>query len=77
MQARVRKATLVSLEDGPKTPSNIAGITGEHLSHISRALKELSEKQLVECMTPERSKNRIYQITQKGKELIIELRKMD
>lgn len=76
MQSRVRKTTLVSLASGPKTPSIIAGSTGEHLSHISRALRELSDKGLAECMTPEQSKNRIYRITKKGQEIITELQKI-
>lgn len=76
MQGRVRRKTLESLEGGPRTPSSIAESSDEHLSHISRALKELTERGLVECMTPGRSKNRVYRITDAGKEVMDELRKM-
>ena len=76
MQGKVRKATLVTLGDGAKTPSGIADATGEHLSHVSRALSELSGKGLVECVTPSRSKNRIYRITDDGQQVLIELKKL-
>ncbi len=75
MQGKVRRSALFALRDGPKTPSKIADETGEHLSHISRALREMKEKGLVECMTPGRSKNRIYQITEKGVIVLEELSK--
>ena len=65
-----------ALEKGPKTPSSIAQLTGEYLTHVSRALKEMVDFGLVECMTPEQSKNRIYQITDKGRETLVHLRKM-
>lgn len=75
MQGKVRMSVLFALRGCPKTPSRIADETGEHLSHISRALREMKEKGLVECMTPGRSKNRIYQITEKGVIVLEELSK--
>ena len=77
MQGTLRRLVLEALEKGPRTPSNIAEITNEHLSHVSRALKELVGKGLAECMTPEQSKNRFYQITENGIEVLNELRKMN
>jgi predicted transcriptional regulator len=76
MQGKVRRETLASLENGPKTPSRIAEESGENLSHISRALKELATRNLVECMTPQQSKNRIYRITDKGHRVLNELDKL-
>jgi len=77
MQGRIRRSTLEALEKGPKTPSNIAHSTGEYLSHVSRALKELTNNELVECMTPELAKNRFYRITDNGKNVLLQLRKMN
>lgn len=77
MQGKVRRSALSTLRSGPKTPSRIADETGEHLSHISRALRELKEKGLVECMTPGRSKNRIYRITENGKIMLDDLLSKD
>lgn len=75
-QGHVRKLCLESLASGPKTPHAIAKSSGEHLSHISRALRELMQKGLVECLTPNLPKNRIYVITTKGKEVLGKIRKM-
>ncbi len=68
--------TLEALEKGPRTPSSIAASSGEYLSHVSRALKELTEHGLAECMTPSQSKNRIYRITSEGRDILVELRKL-
>ncbi|MHA2064427.1 MAG: hypothetical protein ACXABY_08615 [Candidatus Thorarchaeota archaeon] len=48
----------------------IAKATGEHLSHISRAMRELEENGLARCLTPKRPKNRYYEITSKGEEVL-------
>jgi DNA-binding PadR family transcriptional regulator len=72
----VRRLCLDSLASGPKTPGSIAKMSKEHLPHVSRALRELSEKGLVECLTPNRPKNRIYKITDEGNEVLEELKKM-
>ena len=69
-KAGVRKRCLSSLERGPSTPSGIAEKTQVHLSHVSRSLKELSDKGLVECLTPKSTKNRIYRITDKGRRVL-------
>ena len=66
-QSHLRKRCLELLASGPKTPASIAKSSKEHLSHVSRALKELADKGLVECLTPKMRKNRIYRITEKGK----------
>jgi DNA-binding MarR family transcriptional regulator len=47
----------------------IAKATNEHLSHVSRALRELQTKGLVECKNPKNSKYRFYEITAKGREI--------
>ena len=76
-QGRNRRLCLNQLADGPKTPSMISNNTKEHLSHISRALRELSKKGLVVCVTPKASKNRIYRITKLGSEVISQLNKIE
>ena len=67
VQGKTRKACLYELLFSERTPKMIAKKTGETLSHISRALSELEEKKLVECLTPNNSKNRFYGITEEGK----------
>ena len=39
--------------------------------------EELVEKGLVECLTPRSSKNRIYKITERGKEVIKKVKEID
>jgi DNA-binding MarR family transcriptional regulator len=77
VQGRVRKGCLEALAMGPTTPTEIASKLDEPLSHISRALKELQGKSLVECLTPKMSKNRIYSITEKGKKVLAGSRKLE
>lgn len=77
VKGHTRKKTLESLASSPKTPTNIAKATELHLSHVSRALRELEERGLVECMTPEATKNRIYRITNKGEEVLERLREIN
>ena len=69
-QGRVRKLCLEALASGPRTPSGISRSSGIHLSHISRSLRELEAKGLVECVTPDSVKNRIYRITTQGRKVL-------
>lgn len=75
--SQTRRLCLESLAAGPKTPGTIAKSSERHLSHISRAIRELVEKGLVECMTPNLPKNRIYKITDKGMEVLKKLKEMN
>lgn len=75
-KSKVRKACLEALLSGPKMPGAISETTGVHLSHISRSLRELSDKALVECVTPKVTKNRIYRITDTGKKVLSKLEGM-
>lgn len=70
IQGQTRKMCLKELENGPKTPAMIAKSSQVHLSHISRALRELVENGIAECVTPDASKNRFYRLTDLGKSLI-------
>jgi len=76
-KAHLRRACLESLTKGPKTPAAIAKASKEDLPHVSRALRELVAKGLVECLTPVASKNRIYRITSTGQEVLSKLQEME
>ena len=69
-KSEVRRKCLSTLDSGPNTPSGISEKTEVHLSHVSRSLRELCEKGLVECLTPKATKNRIYRITDKGRKTL-------
>ena len=64
----VRAKVLGDLSKGPKTPSELARIESEHLSHVSRALAELRAQGLVESFS-QSSKQKFYKTTQRGLEL--------
>jgi DNA-binding MarR family transcriptional regulator len=72
----VRKVCLEALANGPRTPSAISRSSGVHLSHISRSLRELKSKGLVDCATPKAVKNRIFVITDKGKKALKGIREI-
>jgi DNA-binding PadR family transcriptional regulator len=64
----VRVEVLGDLSKGPKTPTELASLHSEHVSHVCRALAELKAQGLVE--TALKSSNRkYYKATQIGLEL--------
>ncbi len=67
-RSAVRSKILTDLSTGPKTPTELASLEHEHLSHVSRALAELKAQGLVRPM-PGTSRQRYYRTTQKGFEL--------
>lgn len=70
ISSKYRTAVLEQLVDSPSTPSSIASRTGLPSTHISRALRSLRERSLVELLVPkEKRKGRIYGITEEGKRL--------
>lgn len=65
-----RVKVLQRLADSPAPPSKIAEDTGCAASHVSRALTDLRERELVDLLVPEsRKKGRIYGITDQGREI--------
>lgn len=67
ISSNYRVTVLRRLDEGPATPSQIAGEWDVAITHISRALNELRDRDLVELLVPEnRRKGRVYGITDKG-----------
>jgi DNA-binding MarR family transcriptional regulator len=67
IRSQYRTAVLRRLVDGPATPSQIAGEADFAIAHVSRALGELREKELVELLVSEdQRKGRVYGITEEG-----------
>lgn len=70
ISSRYRIATLRRLADGPATPSLIADETELSIAHVSRALQELRDADLVTLLVSEkRRKGRVYGITDEGLEV--------
>jgi len=63
--SRYRKVVIEELQDGPTTPSDIADRNDMALSHISRALAELREKEVVASHS-DSSRTKIYTLTALG-----------
>lgn len=57
----------------PITPSQIARETKMYITHVSRTLKELVDKGLVECLTPKERVEKYYKITTLGKDILKQL----
>jgi len=69
ISSRYRIAVLERLYEGPATPSLISDAMDYSIAHISRALQELSEIDLIELLvSEERRKGRVYGMTDYGKD---------
>lgn len=65
-----RKKVILALKKGNKTPKELRNELGYYMSHISHTLRELSEKNLVVCLTPNLYKGKIYALTELGNKII-------
>ena len=65
-----RKKVMNALKGKKLTPSELAKETGIPLPHVSNTLEELSQKDLVVCLTPELKKGRLYDLTKEGRSVL-------
>ncbi|HII15728.1 MAG TPA: winged helix-turn-helix transcriptional regulator [Nanoarchaeota archaeon] len=72
LASRYRVAIMQALSKEPKTPKELEKELNIKFSHISRALKELSDKGVVECLTPALHKQKYYGLTKQGKKIIFD-----
>lgn len=70
-----RENILLALESKPRTPKELAEETGYYLSHVSNILSDLNEHDMAECLTPDRQKGRLWATTEKGDEMITDLKR--
>ncbi|HZW55597.1 MAG TPA: winged helix-turn-helix domain-containing protein [Nitrososphaerales archaeon] len=73
LSSETRFRILSFLAKGSGTPTQLAREVQKHLSHISRALRELESKDLVMCSSPRYSKPRVYYLTSEGDKLVREI----
>jgi predicted transcriptional regulator len=71
--SELRLKTLLELSKSKGTPKQLSLSTRQPISHISKALKELNGRGLVECLTPSRKKARFYSITRQGNQVLDEI----
>jgi DNA-binding PadR family transcriptional regulator len=55
----------------------IANDSGIRTNHISKVLSELKAHELVECINPEVRKGRLYRLTEKGDDVVKNLKWTD
>jgi len=68
--SKYREIVIFEINDKFKMPKEISKSRNIHLSEVSRALKGLREKKIVEVINPDAKKSRIYQLTPKGKKIL-------
>ena len=72
--SQYRRKVMKSLDGDVKIPTVIAKDSGIRANHISKVLAELKTHELVECINPEVRKGRLYRLTDKGDELVKNLK---
>lgn len=65
-----RVEILKTLTTGAKIPSIIAKQQNDKVGKISHYLKDLKEKELIQCLNEEDKRHRFYAITPKGKKYL-------
>lgn len=65
-----RIEVISSIGNKIKMPREIVKDTNRVLSDVSRALRGLKEENLVICLNEEVDQGRLYQLTEKGKEIL-------
>ena len=73
LAGKYRIQDLLSLNERPMTPKEISRRTNLYLSHVSLTIKELTKSGLVECLTPNLRRGRIYSLTSMGKSIATEV----
>ena len=70
ISSKYRIGVLRRLAGGPSTPSQLAQEFEASIAHVSRALSNLRERNLVVLLvSEERTKGRVYDTTTKGEEV--------
>ncbi len=64
-----RQKIVLSLKKYPKTPKQLSSELEYHMSHVSSTIKELSENGIVENLSPDLRKGKIYGLTRDGEEI--------
>ena len=59
----------------PKTPVELAKLLKKHRGGVSRALLDMANDGLVECLNPKDPNYRFYKTTEKGKKILEDIKK--
>jgi DNA-binding MarR family transcriptional regulator len=73
-----RKALIYLYETGePRTPTEIGKKIDVSMNHVSRGLREMADRSLVEVINPEAAYDRRYRITDRGRRIIDKIREIE
>jgi len=72
--SKYRTKVVKALDGEVKIPTQIARDSDIRPNHISTVLSELKSHELVECINPEVRKGRLYRLTDKGDEIVKNLK---
>ena len=76
LSSELRFKILLELSKSKHTPKQLSIFLSKPISHVSKSLKELKTKGLIECLTPSRKKARLYSITELGSQVLREINKL-
>ncbi|MDR2830606.1 MAG: transcriptional regulator [Methanobrevibacter sp.] len=68
--SRYRNSILFSIGYDIKTPSEISKEVNIRINHVSAVLKELKTENLVKCLNEEKTKGRLYKLTNEGEKIL-------
>ena len=68
--SNIRAEVLRKLAARPMSPKELKDELSLHFSQVSLVLREMRDMKLVTCLTVERSKGKIYGITDLGKQVL-------
>ena len=68
-----RSKVLKTLGNDAKMPKEIANDSGILPNNISNVLRQLKDKEIVECINPEVRKGRLYRLSDNGLDVLEEL----
>lgn len=74
--SEIRLGILESLNERIQTPTELKAKYNVPISRISAVLKDLMRNGLVNNLTPERRKSKLYSLTEKGKSVLAEIQKI-
>ena len=76
-RSKLRVKILQELEDKPQIASFLAKRIKKHREVVSRIFLDLQKRKLAVCTNPKAPSFRYYQITEKGKKSLKELRELE
>jgi len=74
--SKARSRILKELDNKIRTPTQLSRELKMPLSTVSLSLKQLLEDGLINCLTPTRRKAKLYEISEIGKKVLSEVKKL-